>query len=332
MLKFRIDDELPERQLLIGLRDERYLLMVQYSVEDIESLGDLVDYSFGTLESPGTPRPQILGKYFRGRTLHVSLVSLERLPELRYTTVDPNGVFRRWALFPSGPDSELIMARKKVVNHTLDSFTINVHGSAAELRDHADNSHYPVPIAETVWQDFRGESEALVRVDEGDCFDGARALIEPGTTVRWQSEADTVQYLAFQDTSVAVGPDGRAELPPGESVSYTFEEPGIHHYICGNQHGRERSAIVRVMPAADRASVSERSVLFLDGFFELLKGHGVDGYLIFEAPAGTGSSTFFGGLATPSTFPTRVALAPPLANKGTATLISRYNLFLRVGK
>ena len=50
VLKFRIDDELPERQLLIGLRDERYLLMVQYSVEDTESLGDLVDYSFGTLE------------------------------------------------------------------------------------------------------------------------------------------------------------------------------------------------------------------------------------------------------------------------------------------
>ncbi len=288
VLKLRIDDELPERQLLIGLRDERYLLMARYSVEDTESLGDLVDYSFGTLVSPGTPRSQNLGKYFQGRTLHVSLVSLERLPELRYSTVDPNGVVRRWALFPSGPDSELIMARTKVENHTLPRVTINVHSSAAELRDHADNSHYPVAIAETVWQDFHGESEALVRLDQGDCFDGNRALIEPGTTVRWQSEADTEQYLAFQDTSVAIGPEGRVELASRESMSYTFEESGIYHYVCGNQHGRERPGIVRVMPAADRASVSERSVLFLDGFFELLKGHGVDGYLIFEAPAGTG--------------------------------------------
>ncbi len=287
VLKFQIDDELPGRQLLIGLRDERYLLMAQYSVEDMESLGDLVDYSFGTLESSGTPKSQNLGKYFRGRTLHVSLVSLERLPELRYSTVDPNGVVRPWTLFPSDADNELILARLKVENHTFDSVTVNVHSSAAELRDHADRPHNPVAIAEAVWQDFHGESEALVRVDQGDCFDGTRALIEPGTKVRWQSEADTSQYLAFEVTSVAVGPEGRAELAPGESVSYTFEEPGIYKYVCGSQYGRERSGVVRVMPDADRASVAERSVLFLDGYFELQKGHGVDGYLVFEVPVDT---------------------------------------------
>ena len=122
-----------------------------------------------------------------------------------------------------------------------------------------------------------------MRVDAGDCFDGGRALIEPGTTVRWHSEAESAQYLAFEDTSVAIGPEGRAELAPGESMSYAFEEPGIYHYVCGNQYGRERPGIVRVMPA-----VSQRTVVFLDGFFELLKGHGLDGYLVFEAPAGTG--------------------------------------------
>ena len=155
------------------------------------------------------------------------------------------------------------------------------------MRDLAGTTYRPVPIAETVWQDFHGEPEALVRVDQGDCFDGGRALIEPGTTVRWQSEADTAQYLSFENTSVATGPSGRAELPPGESVSHVFDETGTYRYACENRFGRERPGVVQVVPAADRASVSLRSVLFLDGPFELLKGHGVDGYLVFEVSAGS---------------------------------------------
>ena len=41
------------------------------------------------------------------------------------------------------------------------------------------------------------------------------------------------------------------------------------------------------MPAADRPDDAMRSVLFLDGFSKLPKGYGLDGYLVFEAPAGT---------------------------------------------
>ena len=40
------------------------------------------------------------------------------------------------------------------------------------------------------------------------------------------------------------------------------------------------------MPAESQADVSERSVLFLQGSFELQRGHGVDGYVVFEAPVG----------------------------------------------
>ena len=287
MLKFQFDEELGERQLLFGLREERYLLWVQYSLKDTESLGDLVDYSFGTLASSGLLRSHNFGQYFQGRTLHLNVVNLERLPELRYSTIDPKGVIRQWALFPSGPDSELILARLKVENHTVDRITINVLSSVAELRDLADRPHNPVAIAETVWQDFRGEPVALVRVDEGDCFDGNRTLIEPGTAVRWQSEADTAQYLAFEDASVAIGPDGRSELSPGGYVSHVFNEPGTYRYACENQFGRERPGVVRVMPADDRTSVATRSVEFLEGEFELLKGYGLDGYLVFEVPAGS---------------------------------------------
>ena len=231
--------------------------------------------------------PSTFGQYFQGRTLHVSLVSMERIPELRYSTIDPNQVVRRWSLSPSAPGTELVLARLKVENHTAVSAIINVDRSAAELRDFANTSYRPVPVSETVWQDFRGESEALVRVDLGQCFDGTRALIDPGTTVRWQSEADAGQYVAFEDASITVGPEGKAELVPGDSVSHTFGQPGNYPYVCGGPEYREWPAEIKVMSSDEESDVAPRSVLFLQGSFELQKGHGLDGYIIFEAPPGT---------------------------------------------
>ena len=234
-----------------------------------------------------TSEPSTFGQYFQGRTLHVSVVSMERLPELRYSTIDPNQVIRRWSLSPSAPGTELVLARLKVENHTAVSAIINVDRSAAELRDFANASYRPVPISEAVWQDFRGEPEALVRVDLGQCFDGTRALIDTGTAVRWQSEADAGQYVAFEDASVAVGPEGRAEIAPGASLSYTFGQPGNYPYVCGGPEYQEWPAEIQVAPAGRESDVAARSVLFLNGSFELLKGHGLDGYMVFEVPAGT---------------------------------------------
>ena len=234
-----------------------------------------------------TSEPSTFGQYFQGRTLHVSVVSMERLPELRYSTIDPNQVIRRWSLSPSAPGNELVLARLKVENHTAVSAIINVDRSAVELRDFANTTYRPVPVSETVWQDFRGEAEALVRLDLGQCFDGARALIDPGTTVRWQSEAEAGQYVAFEDASIAVGPEGRAELAPGDSIPHVFNQPGNYPYVCGGPEYSEWPAEIQVASPAQESDVTARSVLFLDGSFELLKGHGLDGYVVFEAPADT---------------------------------------------
>ena len=227
------------------------------------------------------------GQYFQGRTLHVSVVSLERAPELRYSTIDPNLVIRRWSLMPSQPGHELVMLNVKVENHTAVSTFINVDRTAAELRDFSNATYRPIRISETVWQDFRGESEALVRINLGQCFDGARALVDPGTTVRWQSEAEAPQYVAFEDTGVGVGPGGRADLAPGEAVSSTFSQPGTFSYDCGTEEGPRWPAEVQVSGGEERDDATEKTVVFLEGSFELQQGHGLDGYLIFEAPADT---------------------------------------------
>ena len=231
--------------------------------------------------------PSTFGQYFQGRTLHVSLVSLERIPELRYSTVDPNQVVRRWSLSPSGPGSELVLARLKVENHTAVSAIINIDRTSAELRDFANTSYRPVPVSETVWQDFRGQAEAQVRLDLGQCFDGARALIDPGTTVKWQSEAEAGQYVAFQDDSISVGPGRKdrtrarrfriSHIRPAGRLPLRLRRPEYHEW----------PAEIQVVSPSHEPDVAARSVLFLEGSFELLKGHGLDGYLVFEAPVGT---------------------------------------------
>ena len=234
-----------------------------------------------------TSDPATFGQYFQGRTLHVSVVSLEQVPELRYSTIDPNQIVRQWSLSPSTPGNELVLARLRVENHTAVSAIINIDRSAAELRDFSNVSYRPLTVSQTVWQDFRGESEALVRMDLGQCFDGTRALIDPGTTIRWQSEAEVDQYVAFGDPAVEVGPDGRAELAPGTSLSYTFSQPGNYPYVCGGGDLPEFPAEVQVTPGEEPDDAAVRSVQFLEGSFELLRGHGLDGYMVFEVPAGT---------------------------------------------
>ena len=234
-----------------------------------------------------TSESSTFGQYYKGRTLHVSVVSLDRTPELRYSTIDPTGIIRRWSISPSEPGAELVLVRMKVENHTAVSAFINVDRTGAELRDFTNATYRPLAVAQTVWQDFRGESEALVRINLGQCFDGARALIDPGTTVRWQSEAESPQFIAFEDSSIPVGEDGVAEFAPGQSLSHTFSEPGEFPYHCSDEEGTNWPAEVSVMSPGDDVEVAPQSVQFLEGSFELLQGHGLEGYLVFEAPAGT---------------------------------------------
>ena len=56
--------------------------------------------------------------YFSGRTLTINVVEIDRAPEIRYATIDPEEVIRHWRLLPSAPGLELVLVRMKVENHT----------------------------------------------------------------------------------------------------------------------------------------------------------------------------------------------------------------------
>ncbi len=239
-----------------------------------------------------------LGQYKQGRTLHFSVVSVERTPELRYSTCDvlagsappvcdPSGQERDWAITPSAEGMELVLVRARVENHTAVSAIVHVDRTGAELRDLSNGVYHPIAVIDSAWRDFRGEPEALVRMDSGECFDSRRSLLDVGAAVRWQNEAENAQYIDFEDSSVVEDPQGRAEIAPGASLSRTVNRAGTYPYVCGDSESIDFPAELRVADPEVSFDYIERTTKFLQGSFELLKGHGLDGFLIFEAPIGT---------------------------------------------
>lgn len=85
------------------------------------------------------------GKYYRGKTLDVSVVSLERAEEVRYKWPrDDSG--KHWRLGPLEQENELVLLRVKVENHTATSAIVNVDSKAAELRDFFRGKYFPIDI------------------------------------------------------------------------------------------------------------------------------------------------------------------------------------------
>ena len=93
--------------------------------------------------------------------------------------------------------------------------------------------------AETSSGDAYGESGATafdgeeVTVSmEGLQFRPQGIRVQPGTTVVWVNE-DGVNHNVRQVQSAFLSPD---VMPPGESFSFTFEEPGTYRYQCTFHH------------------------------------------------------------------------------------------------
>ena len=58
-----------------------------------------------------------LGQYHEGRILLLNVLEMERTDELRYSTIDPTDVMRKWRFKPTSDKNELLLMRLKVENH-----------------------------------------------------------------------------------------------------------------------------------------------------------------------------------------------------------------------
>ncbi len=94
-----------------------------------------------------------IGRYYKGRVLHISVADLERTDELRWTTstraprqgVTDEDFFR---LVPESAENELILLRVRVENHTATSAIVNVNHEAAQLRDFLQGRYFPIDVSD----------------------------------------------------------------------------------------------------------------------------------------------------------------------------------------
>ena len=92
-----------------------------------------------------------IGKYYKGRILHVSVADLQRTDELRWTTstrfpgqgaVDDS----LYKLSPQSDENELVLLRVRVENHTATSAIVNVDRDSAQLRDFFQGKYAPIDV------------------------------------------------------------------------------------------------------------------------------------------------------------------------------------------
>ena len=87
------------------------------------------------------------GRYYRGRTLDISVVTIERVPELRYSTMAQGQAARHYRFIPAEKNFEVVLVRLKVENHTATSAIVNVEGQTVELRDFFRGQYFPVNVS-----------------------------------------------------------------------------------------------------------------------------------------------------------------------------------------
>ena len=141
-----------------------------------------------------------IGKYYKGRILHVSVAALERTDELRWTTstrVPRQGATGEdfYRLVPETPESELILLRVKVENHTATRAVVNIDPDAAQLRDFLQGRYYPIDVSERAQDAGIPESAA----------DRCNVPVIP------DDHAACVKFL-WNPTYEETQPDGKVEL------------------------------------------------------------------------------------------------------------------------
>jgi len=94
-----------------------------------------------------------IGRYYKGRILHINVADMERVDELRWTTstrsprqgATDEDFFR---LVPESAENELILLRVKVENHTATSAIVNINHEAAQLRDFLQGRYLPIDVTD----------------------------------------------------------------------------------------------------------------------------------------------------------------------------------------
>ena len=97
----------------------------------------------------------------------------------------------------------------------------------------------PSPTASKPLPGVPVTSGGTVTVDiKGFAFVSPTTRIGPGTKIIWKNYDDVVHSV--------VGPTFQSKLlKKGESFSYTFNQPGVYYYFCGQHPNMKGEIVVR---------------------------------------------------------------------------------------
>ena len=87
-----------------------------------------------------------IGKFYTGRTLHLSVVAMERQSEIVYSLPVAQNDSDYYRISPEEPGNELLLLRLKVQNHKATSAIVDIDQSAAELRDFFHEKYFPIDV------------------------------------------------------------------------------------------------------------------------------------------------------------------------------------------
>ena len=265
-------DRLPGRTGLISKRPFFWLLLV------------LTPFLMAACSSTSST----LGQNHLGRILNLTVLEMDRTDELRYSTIDPSDLIRKWRMRPSAEGLELLLVRFKVENHIAVKTVFVADQQAVILRGFVQNEYRPLSVNDTVFLDRRGQADATLTLEGGECkIDRGRLVVNAGTNVQWTNSGETGSAIQFGPGVLPALGDDLVELAPGGSVSHHFGQTGTFDYECGGGDLPPQPAQVLVEDADSVREKSEKNILFLDGPFELLKGFQIDGWMVFEVPIDT---------------------------------------------
>ena len=151
-----------------------------------------------------------------GSVLTVTVVDLERLPELRYSNLYQGRVVNHFRLIPTQEGSELVLLRVQVANHTAVTAIVTVDEQAAQLGDFFQGLYLPVDI------DSNGEGWILA--DAGWGWASNSIAKEAPTFGEQQKVPDPPGWKDGSVRLIELGPEGGA--PPGQGfLAGSFQLP-----------------------------------------------------------------------------------------------------------
>lgn len=106
----------------------------------------LVTLVVGVLLAACSSTPSSFGRAYRGRSLDVTVLAMDRMSELRYTNAYTDGAVDHHRLLPSEEGKELVLVRLQVANHTATSHIVDVNAKAAQLNDYFQGRYSPVDV------------------------------------------------------------------------------------------------------------------------------------------------------------------------------------------